>query len=468
MVGARSRLFLLILFVPACLLGTAALVRMELLRAWTVWQPPIEEPWLANAQPPPAQIVGQTFFGGRLYSPSTVLARTRFAATAAIATLGGVALLLVVVSRFRMLAIRPSPRAPWLCAATRWTLRASPLLSAVYVCELIAIAYFMEVLSSGGVSFVTPAYTLMILFGAAVYLYRTLSAPGDEVVTLRLNGILLDRGQEPDLFAELDAVASAAAGGPAGQAAVMLEPQLTLVQGPLLCGDTRVDGYLTLLPLPLCRHVTMEEWRALAAQQMAPLAWRGGIYADRIEPVYREAARLLRRLAPPDTAFARLSAFLPGIGLCILALEPAEGQRDRVDEAIAETNRVAAARFGSLDLARGLLKTHVCVLLWADFYREMEDELKSFDATPHPHPYEFVAQRFAGFLTAERVAESLAAVPGHLREAIARLGCPELPSLDFEPSQPALALLRGAPELDRKLSAAERARIVFERPGVSA
>jgi hypothetical protein len=456
MIGIRSRLSLVILFVPALLLGATAAVRVALMQPWTVWQPPIDEPWLPNAQAPPAEIVGRNLFGGRLYSPRTVLARARVAGTAAAATLVLVAAVLVLLGRFRLLAARPSPWAAWICGTARAALRVSGLLAIVYLLELLAAVYFLEVLLSGGATFVTPAYGCLIVLGSAVHLYRVWSEPGADTPAPRINANLLDRAEQPELFAELARIAKAAAECGVEHVAAMLEPDFAMAVGPLQCGETVVEGYIALVSLPLSACLTVEEFRAVAAQSFAPIAWHGGAYASRIRGVHRRAEQLYRKLAPRDTTVGRVSVFLPRLGFCMLALQPAEDESQRFADAVTEADRIAAARFGSRDLARGLLKSHVALDLWPPYYREMTAQLKC----GQPHAYEFIGRGFAEHVAEKGIA---AGVPEVLRTRLERLGIDGLPALDFQPAESALALFRVARSLDRALSAAERARVVFER-----
>jgi hypothetical protein len=147
-------------------------------------------------------------------------------------------------------------------------------------------------------------------------------------------------------------------------------------------------------------------------------------------------------------------------------MHPADGHGERVAGAVAESDRIAAARFGSLDLARGLLKQYVAAALWPAFQHQMTAELKA-QATPEPNPYEFIGRRFAEFLTPERIAAAVSNAPTDFRDRLARLSCAELPEIAFFPFAPSLLLLRHAEALERELSTAERARVVFERPAGS-
>jgi hypothetical protein len=467
MIGARSRLSLVILFVPACLLAISAAVRASLMQPWTVWRPPILDPWHPGAQPPPPERVGHTLLGGRLYAPSTVLARARFTGNLAMATLAIALLPALVFHRFSLLVVRPSPWAAWVCAAARWMLRGSPLLAVLYLGQIVAIVYFGEVLASGGATFVTPACILIILFATAAYLFRRWQSPAAETAPPRVNGRPLERAREPELFAALDDAGRCAAGAAADRVLATLQPPIALAEGPLQCGDL-IEGHILLVPLPLCAILSVEELRALAAEQLAPLGWHGGPYAERIFAVHREAQTRMARLAPPDTAFGRLSFILPGIAFCILALLPAEDVDQLSADATAESDRIAAARFGTVDLARGLLKSYLALALWPRFHYEMAAELKSWQRAPQPHPYEFIGRRFPQYLTPERVSPILATAPADLRDRLARFGQTPMMELDFLPAEPALGLLREADAIDRELSAAERARVVFERSAAPA
>jgi hypothetical protein len=437
----------MVLAYPLLLLLAASAVRARLLEPRTFWQPAALE---QNAQPPPPILVGRSLLGYPLFNPDMVVARARFWATVAVATLISCGLPLIAAWRFRsMPSRRPSGTDPSICRLAPWLPRIALMLCPVYLTEFLAAVYLGEVLLNGSVLYVTPVFALPVASGAIAFAFGFHATRGRETPPARLNGILLRPEAQPDLFS-LPGIGTV-------HIAATLHPSVALLDGTTQCHEDVVKGRLLLVPLTLCQVLTKAEFRCLVAQSSEPLAWAalGWQYEAAVQSVHQFRWRMIE--TTQSGMFARWApGVLPALSLCIYLTEGRPDTSARVISPSFESDRTTAAKLGSLDLARAMLKTHVCLHVWPSFELQMRRETGPMDRQ--------LAQQFHDAITGDAIRAAFRHLEanheaGALPERLARLGYagPDAwPNLDFSPREPATEMIRNADAIERSLSAAER------------
>lgn len=308
--------------------------------------------------------------------------------------------------------------------------------------------------------YVTPAIALVLAGGAAFFALGFPGSGGAELPPTRLNAILLRREEQPDLYS--------LPGAEDIHVAASLEPIIVLVHGRTQCHDDLVDGHLLLVPVPLCGMLTEAEFLCLVEQACLPLRWHQ--LAWRVESIADSVQQLLRRIRETmlDAALTRtVPAALPAMGLCLILSEGRPDASARVMDASFESDRLTAAKLGSRDWARAMLKSYVAMSLWSRFVRQMSHDLK--EPAGQGPSYDLAAREFQGYITEARISEALSQLaensdPGGLPMRLALLGYsgPEAwPELDFHPVEAAIGRLRDSGALERRLSAGERARFLL-------
>lgn len=445
--------------IPFLLLFVCGSLRLALARPWTLWHPPD----FAGLQIP--EMVGRSVFGYPLHSPSAMLLHAAFWGTVAGVTLLVSALLLGAV--IGLLHLPDMPRSRWdsaICRVAGAAPRVALFLTPLYSAELIAAFYLTEVLLNGSITYVGHAMALPIAVSTPVFLIGLWRSGSADRPAARVNGKLLDAAAQPRLF---QAIAEAL-GEPAPERAavgVTVASPAVLVQGLTQVGDETRDGNLLLLPLPLCRVLSVAELRCLVAGLCAPLAWPS--VAGQIQQASRGARSLARRIAA-TLQDVPLGRFVPGVFPAFgLAMALAETYPDSSAWAVtpnAQVDRAVAARLGTLDLVRAVLKSALCEALWPPFETEVARAWKREGAGSEPPG---LIEAFRATLTREAVEAALGelAAPGSpVHDRVAQLGWSspsDWPALDLDPEDSALSLLEDRDRLDRDLTEAERARFVL-------
>lgn len=462
--GHPSKLALLSLAVPLTLLTITGVVVVDLSRGLSLWQPP-HQFW---ETPPAPQWVGATLSGSRLYHPRLVLARARWWGGAAACTLLICGALFLFVRYYHGLIARCSiPRATGLAGAVIPAIYLGIVLFPVYLAEFVAIVYFCEVLTQGGVMFATPAAAVVALIFGAACLLKFISNLDIEPLPISISGKLTTREEQPRLFAAIDTAAEAAGAACPDRVALDLPPVFISAIGPVRCEGQRIEGYLQVVSLTLARSLRPEEFRSLTAQA-AVQVWLSGSLPGPIASVFEKAVRLQTRMAESGL---RSLVIVPAIGLCVGLRLSTASPKVRALGILREGDRLAAAKLGSLDLVRGLLKSAVLVQLWPKFLAAMATELRTRTQPPTEDPYELLASTFLNHIGGDEISAALAAVasrqqPGTIADRVARLGFPERenwPVLNFRPEVSAAGWINELESWERMLSSAERAKFVFER-----
>jgi hypothetical protein len=385
-------------------------------------------------------------------------------------TLAGVTLLasaLLLGSVIALLHLPDMPRTRWdsvLCRVGGAAPRLALFLTPLYSAELIAAFYLTEVLLNGSITYVGHAMALPIAVSTPVFLFGLWRSGSADRPAARVNGRLLDPGAQPRLFRAIEEAAAEPAGDRATVGITLASPAV-LVQGRTQVGDETRDGNLLLLPLPLCRLLSVAELRCLVAGLCAPLAWPS--VAGQIQIASRGARSLARRIAA-TLQDVPLGRFVPGVFPAFgLAMTLAETYPDSSAWAVtpnAQVDRMVAARLGTLDLARAVLKSALCEACWPPFEIEVARGWKREGAGGERAG---LVEAFRATLTAEAVGEAVGAVavPGNpVHDRLAQLGWSnpaDWPALALDPEDPAIGLIEGRDELERELTDAERARFVL-------
>ena len=444
--------------IPFLLLLVCGTLRVQLERPWNLHSVP------GLDGPSEPERVGQSLLSGPLYEPEAMRVRATFWGTLAGATLLICGMLLAVARGVRVVA--SLPRSGWdafICGAAAFAPWTGFALIPLFALEAVMAVWLAEVLLQGGVMWAGPAMALTSGISTAIFLVAFWRSDDAERPAVRINGKELEREREPRLFAELDQAAEPFAAARVRVAAT-LGPPAALLQGRTQLDEEPREGSLLLLPLPLLRLLSGAELRCLVAELCFPLAWPS--VALRMQRAAGGSRSLARRMGATlyDVPFARFApGVLPALGL---ALEVADVYPDSSAWAVApdtQVDRMVAARLGSLDLARAILKQAIYEACWPAFLAEAVRHWKR-DAGVAAGD---LVERFRASLTADAVSraiQSLQAPGGLVAERLAQLGWQEAaawPALDLDPEEPAWGLIGARRQVEAELAAAERGRHVL-------
>ena len=346
------------------------------------------------------------------------------------------------------------------------TVRAAMLLYPLYLAEVIAFVYLVEILLQGSVTYLTPAIAIAPGASAVVFLwnlwqYRALEAPAP-----RVRGLALDRALQPEFFAVIDAGASGIGGVTPDHVVLVMAPQVQLMHdGAQVEGET-LNGRVMVVSFLLAGMLTHEEFRCAVGHCFAFLRFFGGK-----EPpgraAFLQAQRMRLRIAEAFRAsgLRGLGALgmIPAVRLLELSSGPPAPPAVQTVFGMV-SDRTVAARLGSLDQARALVKAVLAAARWPRFLAKVETEIKR---GPNPE-YDRLAMAFGQFVESmsyrdlcRKLADRTPLKPG--LEALGLHDAERWQDLDLYLAEPAADLLRDRERLESELSKAERALLVLER-----
>jgi Zn-dependent protease with chaperone function len=281
--------------------------------------------------------------------------------------------------------------------------------------------------------------------------------------TITLVGRRLEQGAHPRLTEEVRRAADAVDARPPDQIVACLAPALFVTELNVACLDGLVGGRTLCVSLPLCRILSVDEFRALLAHELSHFSREHEGYARRVAPFYTGALRALDTLgrqargirtaavAPPR---AILAFFLDGMRE---AAEPGEAREFDADAR-------AGAAFGHQALASALVKAHAFGPAWHAVWGAM------FDAVSARTQYVNASQLFQDVVASNAGRERLIGI-GHDRHVhptdrhptlAARLTALALDparvadaALAIQPAVQAVSLIDGHEAVEQSLSAAE-------------
>lgn len=461
--GNQSKLALFAVAIPLLLLVTTGVVVGDLSHGLGIWQPPHE--FWQEGPPPPPEWVGRTLGGTRLYHPFWVLALARFwSRVAAFSLLVWLGCFLFIQYFRRLIRNGSFEAAIGLSKGVMPVLYTGLFLFPIHLAEFVAAIYFWDTLTNGGPMFLTPAAAIMAFAAGAIYLVRFRGNRDFEAPPVRLPGKLTSLELQPRLFETVRDAAAAVGGSPPDRLVLDLRPVFSSAIGKVQCDGEAVDGHTMLIPVTLVAALTAEEFRCLCGQSSLQVALLHPL-PEPLAAVVGGVGQMVIRMAESG----RVAFLVPGMGLALSLYQRAShGQAQAI---LFESDRITAAKLGSLDLVRGMLKAEVMIRLWQPFLTKMGADLKAGPRNPDDDPYRSLPAAFVGHVRQSDVSAILSLmgsqrVPGSVTDRLARLGYAEKegwPALDFAPDVPAAEWIANFEDLDRALSTAERSRFVFER-----
>lgn len=271
---------------PLLLLGTAAWAHRQASTNLTVYQPPATETWLPNAPLPPAEWVGRAYISERLYEPHVVRQRARgcMALAAIIYTLGFLAFAAIMLYRQLRTAVRG--RALRIVSfATTQILRISTALIPVAGLALIAFLWCVDVLLFGTAGLYTYSAVVVLGIGLVAF-FLSFLAPDDLPPEERsVDGIVLSAEACPELQHLVMECAAIADTLPPHQIIGVLGSDLEVLQSAFTLAGTNSIGPALLIPLPLCRAISVSEFRELTTDKLAaandPAPGHAAAFAER-------------------------------------------------------------------------------------------------------------------------------------------------------------------------------------------
>lgn len=313
------------------------------------------------------------------------------------------------------------------------------------------------------------AVSLLLVVGTAAAVWTLAVAAAAFSVTRRgfvtVVGRLLDPAAQPALAAEVRRVAAAVGARAPAHMVACLPPSIFVTDARVACLDGTTAGRTLVLSLALCRILTVEEFRALLAHELAHCAeGQGAASRRRSVPSATAAVRGLQALRRQAYGI-RAAAVVPAHALLSVFVDEA---RVLQDEAVSEQERAADACAASVAGARALGSALVKVQAFGPAWQLVEAAM--FDAASSGTQYVNASALFEEVVAANRgpgrlrglgqqslehptdrhptLAERLAVLDLAPADAAAS-------ALDTSPASPAAAMVSGGEAIEQSLSAAE-------------
>jgi Zn-dependent protease with chaperone function len=274
-------------------------------------------------------------------------------------------------------------------------------------------------------------------------------------------------GQGP-LFDEIRRVAGAVGAKVPGNVVLCLAPWMFVSEVRVACLDGVVSGRTLCLSLSLGRILSVDEFRALLAHELAHFAGEDEGFARRVAPFHLGAREALDRLGRPSRGL-RAAAVAPPRAVLSFFLDGIRADGDVGGGREIAADRAAAAVAGREVLGSALVKTHAFAPAWYAVAGAMQD------AADAGTQYLNAAALFQEVVVANTSPERLRGIgqQGHvhptdrhpmLAERLTALGL-DLPhvalaALATAPVPSAASLVRGYEAIEERLSTAEHQVLV--------
>ena len=127
--------------------------------------------------------------------------------------------------------------------------------------------------------------------------------------------------------------------------------------------DGTLSGRTLCISLPLCRILSVDEFRALLAHELAHFSRDEESFTRLAAPFHAGASHALRRLGRQPGGIRGLAAF-PPVVLISFFMDAARGDAQRGGRRETAADRIAAAVAGAESLGSALLKAHAFAPAW--------------------------------------------------------------------------------------------------------
>ncbi len=281
--------------------------------------------------------------------------------------------------------------------------------------------------------------------------------------TITVVGRALDLSSQRPLMEEVARVADAVGAQPPRNIVACLAPAVFVTEVKVACLDGVVAGRTLCLSLPLGRIISIDEFRALLAHELAHFSREDEGFARRVAPFHAGASRALGSLARRSRGI-RAAAVFPPLVLLRFYMEAVQGTEELGAERETTADRLAATVAGRESLGSALVKTQAFGPAWYAAYGVMQEAVAGRMQYLNSSALfqEIVAsntgsERLIG-IGQQRVdhptdrhptlAERLTALDLNLLQVAAA-------ALETAPVLPAISLVQGYEALEQGLSAAE-------------
>jgi Zn-dependent protease with chaperone function len=281
--------------------------------------------------------------------------------------------------------------------------------------------------------------------------------------TATLIGQRIEAAEHPAFFGEVNRVAAAVGASAPATVVACLAPTLFVTELNVACLEGTVTGRTFCVSLPLLRILTVQEFRALLAHELAHFAGESAGYARRVAPFYTGALRATDRLGLRARGILK-AAVVPPRTLVAFYLDSLRraGEPDGAWE--FDADRASAAACGGDVLASAIAKTQAFGAAWYTVAGAM------FDAVVVGTQYVNASALFEDVVAWNTSRERLTGLGeqrlGHptdrhppLADRLTALDVDPATvadaALDTRPAVPANSLVADFERVERRLSAAE-------------
>jgi Zn-dependent protease with chaperone function len=287
--------------------------------------------------------------------------------------------------------------------------------------------------------------------------------------TLTLVGRLLAPSGQAPLMDEVQRIADAVGADAPRSVVACLAPLVAMTEVRVATLNGTSSGRTLCVSLPLCRILSIEEFRALLAHELAHFSKEEGLFAGRVAPFYAGVIRALERFKRQSLGIRNLAITPPTVLVSFFVgavqddATPGDGREGRADQ-------VAAAFAGADVLASALVKAHAFAPAWDAVMDAMVQAVRS--GTQYVNASALFHEVVTCHAGPERLQGLGLQALGHptdrhppLAERLDALAIDRsrlaTSALATTPESPAIGLVQEADALEQGLSAAEH-RLIAE------
>jgi Zn-dependent protease with chaperone function len=286
--------------------------------------------------------------------------------------------------------------------------------------------------------------------------------------TITLVGWALDPATQRPLLDEVRRAAEAVGASVPGNIVACLAPWLFVTEVKVACLDGVLSGRTLCLSLPLGRILSIDEFRALLAHELAHFSAEDEGFATRVSPFLTGASRTLERLGRQSLGI-RAAAVAPPVALLSFFMEAVRGGAEPGGDREFAADRAAAAVAGREALGSALVKAQAFAPAWHGVARAMQDAADAGTQYLNSSAlFQEIVAANAGPDRLQGIAQQSLDHPTDRHPVLARrltaLGL-DLPlvaaaALVTAPAAPAVSLVVGYEALEERLSTAEHHLLV--------
>jgi Zn-dependent protease with chaperone function len=194
--------------------------------------------------------------------------------------------------------------------------------------------------------------------------------------TISIVGHVLDTKRQQRLADIVRQVSEAVGAEPPAQIVVCLVPWLFVTEMKMACLDGRVSGRTLCLSLPLGRILSVDEFRAQVAHELAHFSREEEAFARRVVPALTTVTRAMHDLTGRSRG-VRAAAVAPPVALLSVFIDAVGGDEGLAGERELAADRVAATVVGREPLGSGLAKLAAFSPAWTIVAAMMEHAAES-------------------------------------------------------------------------------------------